>query len=406
MNKLNDAIKCVEELKEEMINALINICKIPAIAPESNGQGEYKKAKFIESLLNEIGFDEIKWYNAEDKRVKYGIRPNIVAKIFGEGEETLWIVSHMDIVPEGDLKDWKTEPFNPVVKDGKIYGRGVEDNGQELIASLYAVKALKKLGLKPKKTICLTMVADEETGSKYGIQYLLKQNLFKKDDLIIVPDFGNEKGDVIEIAEKSILWLKITTTGKQCHASMPEEGNNAHRAGAKLLLEIDKNLHKIFNERDSLFSPPYSTFEPTKKEANVPNVNTIPGKDVFYIDCRYLPNYKAEEVIREVENTARKVEKETNTKIEIEIIQNQSSLPTSKNSKVVKELTKAINTALDIKPKPIGIGGGTCAAFFRNVGYEAVVWYTSFETAHQANENIKIDNLVNDAKVYVALYLQ
>lgn len=406
MNQLYNALKSVEELKDEMTNALIYICKIPAVGPESKGQGELEKAKFIEGLLNEIGFDEIKWYNAEDKRVKSGIRPNIVAKIYGESDEIIWIVSHIDIVPTGDLKDWNTDPFNPIVKDGKIYGRGVEDNGQELIASLYAVKALKKLGLKPKRTIALVFVADEECGSKLGIQYLLKQNLFNKNDLFIVPDFGTPEGNQIEIAEKSILWLKITTHGKQSHASTPDDGNNALRAGVKFLLEVDKELHKIFNERDSLYSPPYSTFEPTKKENNVPNVNTIPGIDVFYIDCRFLPNYKIDEVVLEVKNTAAKIGKETDTKIEVEVVQQNSSLPTSKDSKVVKEFAKAIDTALGIKPKVMGIGGGTCAAFFRNAGFDAICWNTSCETAHQANENIKIDNLVNDSKVYLALYLQ
>lgn len=403
---MQDVLKSIEDLEDEMVNSLSNICKIPALGPESDGQGELEKAKYIEGLLNEIGFDEIKWYNAEDERVESGIRPNIVAKLYGESDETIWIVSHTDIVPTGDLKDWDTDPFNPVVIDGKLYGRGVEDNGQEGIASLYALKALKKLGLKSKRTIALVFVADEETGSKYGIQYLLKQNLFNKNDLFIVPDFGTPEGNQIEIAEKNILWLKITTHGKQSHASTPDEGNNAHRAGAKFLLEVDKKLHKIFNERDSLYSPPYSTFEPTKKENNVPNVNTIPGIDIFYIDCRFLPKYRIDEVVLEVKNTAEKIAKETDTKIQVEIVQQNSSLPTSKDSKVVKEFTKAIDTALGIKPKLIGIGGGTCAAFFRNNGFDAVVWNTSCENAHQANEYIKIENLVNDAKVYLALYMQ
>ena len=406
MLPISDALKNVDLLKDEMVNSLANICKIPAVGPESDGQGEYEKAKFIEELLNEIGFDEIKWYNAKDKRVETGIRPNIVAKLYGETEETIWIVSHMDIVPTGDLNDWDTNPFEPVIIDERLYGRGVEDNGQELIASLYAVKALKELGIKPKKTIALVFVADEETGSKLGIQYLLTQDIFNKNDLYIVPDFGCPAGNEIEIAEKNILWLKVTTHGKQSHASTPDDGNNAMRAAAKFMLEVDKELHKIFSERDSLYSPPYSTFEPTKKENNVPNVNTIPGIDIFYIDCRFLPNYKIDDVVIEVKNTAGKIAKETDTKIEIEVVQQNSSLPTSKDSKVVKELMKAIDTALGIKPKLIGIGGGTCAAFFRNNGFDAAVWNTCEEFAHQANENIKIDNLVKDAKVYLTVFMQ
>jgi len=66
------------------------------------------------------------------------------------------------------------------VKDGKIYGRGSEDNGQSLVASLYAVKALMNLGIRPKRTIILAFVSDEETGSKHGLEWLMKERVMKK----------------------------------------------------------------------------------------------------------------------------------------------------------------------------------------------------------------------------------
>lgn len=80
----------------------------------------------------------------------------------------------------------------------------------------------------------------------------------------------------------------MTVYGKQAHASLPELGLNAYRLGSELTLEIDRKLHETFNYEDPLFIPPRSTFEPTKVEPNVGNVNTIPGKHVFYIDCRIL----------------------------------------------------------------------------------------------------------------------
>ena len=101
----------------------------------------------------------------------------------------------------------------------------------------------------------------------------------------MVPDSGNPEGSLIEIAEKSILWLGFKTTGKQCHGSKPQLGINAFSAASYLVTKLTK-LHKIFDAVDPLFDPPVSTFEPTKKEANVGNINTIPGEDVFYMDCR------------------------------------------------------------------------------------------------------------------------
>ena len=215
----------------------------------------------------------------------------------------------MDIVPPGELAQWKGDPFKAWVEGGKIYGRGVEDNQQDMVASLYAVKAFHEEGLKPNYDIGIALVADEETGSEKGIDYVLSHShAFRKQDLIVVPDAGNEEGTMIEVAEKSLLWLKFRTEGKQAHGSTPEKGINSFRAASFLVTELNK-LYNTFPDKDPLFDPPISTFEPTKKESNVPNINTIPGEDVFYMDSRILPRYTIEEVIRAINTTTTKIER-------------------------------------------------------------------------------------------------
>ena len=90
---------------------------------------------------------------------------------------------------------------------------------------------------------------------------------FRKDDLILVPDGGTKEGNFIETAEKSILWFKVHTKGKQCHASRPEKGLNAHRIGIKCALALDTFLHKKYSLKNSVFNPPSSTFERPKRES-------------------------------------------------------------------------------------------------------------------------------------------
>jgi succinyl-diaminopimelate desuccinylase len=213
----------IENLKGEMVQALMELISIPAIAPENGREGEYEKSEKLFQILASIGFDKILRVDAEDKRVPTGKRPNIIAYFHGESDaERLWIITHLDVVPSGEESFWTiTKPFKPTIKDERVYGRGSEDNGQSMIASIYAVKALKRLGIKPKRTVALAFVADEEQGSKYGIQHLINHGLFRKEDLIVVPDSGNENGSFIEIAEKSALWFRIRTIGKQTHASNP-----------------------------------------------------------------------------------------------------------------------------------------------------------------------------------------
>jgi succinyl-diaminopimelate desuccinylase len=396
----------IERQKNEMAQTLMELIRILAIAPENSGEGESRKAEKLIGTLEAVGFDKIEHFDADDERVPSKKRPNVVAYCYGENKaEKLWIISHLDVVPPGEESLWTiTKPFEPTIKEERIYGRGSEDNGQSMVASIFAVKALKNLGIRPKRTVALAFVADEEQGSTYGIQYLIKQGLFKKDDLIIVPDGGNENGSLIEIAEKSALWFRVHTIGKQTHASRPNKGLNAHRIGMEYALALDKMLHAKYSLKDEYFDPPESTFEPTKKDKNVDAVNIVPGEDTICFDCRILPNYNVEEVLNDIHGLAEEFEKKTGATIKIEVLQKSvAPKPTDASAKIVGMLTEAIKKIRGVEPKVGGIGGGTCAAFFRKIDAPAVVWSTIDETAHQPNEYTKIENLINDAKIYAFL---
>ncbi|MBO3763044.1 MAG: M20 family metallo-hydrolase [Candidatus Brockarchaeota archaeon] len=392
----------IESYRSDATKFLSNLISYEAIAPENGGKGEWEKANFIQAFLEKMGFDEIERYDAQDDRVPSKRRPNIVAKYFGENKEkTLWFVSHMDVVPPGALSLWKTNPFQAFIEDEKIYGRGTEDNGQAIVSSIFALKALVDLKIKPKFNVALAVVSDEETGSKYGIEHLIKSGLFKKEDLVVVPDAGNEEGSAIEVAEKSILWLKFSVTGKQTHASTPNKGINASLLGMKLGIEVYEMLKLKYNYYDNLFDPPLSTFEPTKKETNVENINTIPGRDVFYFDCRILPSYNVDEVLSSIRKFCSFYEQIYPVEVRVEeVARSEAPPPTSATSEVVQRLKQSIKLVKGIEARVVGIGGGTCAAHFRKSGIQAAVWMTSDSTAHQPNEYCKLSNLVNDAKVF------
>lgn len=396
----------IDKLRGEMVETLMEFVRVPAIGPENGGDGESKKAAKLANTLASMGFDKIEEHDALDERVPSKKRPNVIAYTGGEKtSETLWIVTHMDIVPAGEESLWTvTKPFEPIVKDGKVYGRGSEDNMQSMFASIFAVKALKNLGIKPKRTVALCFVADEETESEFGIRYLIRKGLFKPSDLVVVPDGGNADGSFIEIAEKSVLWFRIRVLGKQTHASTPGKGLNAHRIGIQYALALDKMLHEKYSEKDEYFEPPENTFEPTRKEKNVDAVNIIPGEDVAYFDCRVLPRYDIMKVFGDIQNAAKDFEKKTGARINVEIVHKTiAPKPTSANARIVTMLEQALMRVRGKKPTIGGIGGGTCAAYFREANIPAVVWSTVEEIAHQPNEYTIIENLVNDAKIFAYL---
>lgn len=399
----------IEALENQMIDFQKHITAIPALSPVNGGEGEWDKAMYIKEFLEENGISDIQQIDAPDQEAKNGKRPNLIARIKGKSaQKTVWLMTHMDVVPEGDLKKWDSDPWEMVEKGGKIYGRGSEDNQQSLTGSIFTAIAFKQEGIQPAYDLGLILVADEETGSGLGLDYIMEKHsdLIDKEDLIIVPDAGEPDSAMIEIAEKSIVWFQFTTKGKQAHASLPNKGINAFRAASNLVVRLEK-LHEIFDEKDDVYDIPYSTFEPTKKTANVPNVNTIPGEDVFCLDCRLLPHYKVDDLMKEVRKICDSVEKDFNVKIEFETPQLLQAPPaTPVDSEIVGRLKKAIKEVYGVDAKPMGIGGGTVAASFRKVNLPVAVWSTIDDVCHQPNEYAIISNMVNDAKVFAHVCLQ
>ncbi|GAB1458123.1 M20 family metallo-hydrolase [Spirochaetota bacterium] len=344
METIQKALDYLDKAEAGVIELEKLLTSIPALAPESGGDGEWKKAEALEAWLRKQGMTQIEHHDAPDDRVSAKKRPNLVVTIPGkEKGKRLWIMAHTDVVPEGDRSLWDTEPFEAVVKGGKIYGRGVEDNQQGLVSSVFAALALMKHGIVPEHDVKLLFVADEEFGSVFGIQWLLaNRNLFEKDDLIVVPDSGSSDGSEIEVAEKNVCWLKLVTKGKQCHASRPDDGANAFLANCDLALRLNAMERDVFSAKNPIFVPDRTTITPTKKDANVPNINTVPADDSFYVDMRILPQYSIDEVLAEAAKRARVVESIYGVKVSIEVVQRNESPPTAVDAPVVLLLKEAI----------------------------------------------------------------
>ena len=408
MSRIDEIFMRIDGCRDEIISLQRDLTSRVALGPVNGGTGEHEKAEYLKGKLKELNPDHLEEIKAPDARAEKGYRPNLLARWEGKKSgPAVWVLSHTDIVPPGDLALWDGNPYEAMVEGDKIIGRGVEDNQHGIVSSLLAVKAVLETGGRPWRSMALALVADEETGSEYGLDYVLGNHphFFKPEDLIIVPDGGNENGTMIEVAEKSMLWIKFTILGKQCHASTPERGKNSLYAAARLIVELGA-LKKQFCAKDDLFKPPVSTFEPTKMEANVPNVNTIPGRDVFHMDCRILPDYKVEQVLAFAENSAKALAAELQVSIQVEPVYRQEAAPpTPGNAPVVQALKKAVKKVKGLEARPMGIGGGTVAAFFRRAGLAAAVWASESDTPHQPNEYCLISNIMADAKVFASIFL-
>ena len=182
--------------QEPLKAALIELVRIPSVC--AGEAGGYPFGEAIDQALRkalqiaaELGF-----------RTQYGDGGYYGFAEIGEGEELLGILGHLDVVPPGNLQDWDHDPFDPVEKDGMLYGRGTQDDKGPLMAALYAVKALLDAGVKFNKRIRFIFGSDEETLWRCINRYKEKEEL---------PDMGFSPDARFPLifAEKGLLQLHL-----------------------------------------------------------------------------------------------------------------------------------------------------------------------------------------------------
>ena len=188
--------------------ALIELVRIPSVCDE--GGGGYPFGEAIDQALRkalqiagELGF-----------RTQYGEGGYYGYAEIGEGTEMLGILGHLDVVPPGKLKDWDRDPFDPVEKDGMLYGRGTQDDKGPMLASLFAVKALMDAGVKFNKRVRFIFGTDEETLWRCI-------NRYKENEEMPGMGFSPDSRFPVTYAEKGLLQLQ---SGRQ-----QRERDEAHR---------------------------------------------------------------------------------------------------------------------------------------------------------------------------------
>lgn len=394
----------IERQTDTLVTLQRELVKLIAIAPCFGGAGEGQKADFLEQWFASNGFPATKRLAALQDGIP---RPNLLLKIGGrDRSRTLWFVSHLDVNPPGEISLWKSDPFVLRVEGDKLVGCGVEDNHQGIVASTMAAMALLQQGIEPACDIGLLFVADGTGSSIWGLRYLMEQHRdqFGRDDAFIVTDNGNEDGSLIVVAEKAILWLKIKVVGKQVHSSTPHLGKNALVSSSHMIVKL-RSLYDKLDMRNPIYDPPMSTFEPTRGEINASDIGFIPGEDVFYLDCRVIPEISVEDVLGQIRLITEEISRVNRVVVNIEVVRREDGSSTEPENPVVVQLTKAIKRVYGVDARPKGIGRETLASYIRKAGFTAIAWSKMDDTARRPNEYVWIQNIIGDSKVFAAMMM-
>lgn len=316
-------------------------------------------------------------------------RPNILGYL-GQGEPSVAIIAHLDVVPAGS--GWKSDPFSARVRDGRIYGRGALDNKGPYAAAWAGVKAILESSLPFKGTIILGAVADEERGSRLGMEFLLKKGF--SPSFAIIPDGG--KIDKAVIGEKGLIWLKISSRGKAAHACNPEKGENAIYEVVDFLSAVrdyrfEGDFHPLFNE------PTLNLGRIEGGEAP----NMVADKCEAILDIRYPLGMKGNDIVAQLKNLAEK----KRVKIEMERVNFSQPHIVEENSPLVEAFSKA-GKRMGMNLRLATMGGNSIAKNLYFKGIPSITHSPAEEDlTHQANEYVKVDNLVRCAKLWAgAIY--
>jgi len=326
----------LEQIKSaEIVKLLSELVAKDTVNPPGN---EYRAARIVE---REFKKSKIKYKKFEKTKG----RTNIIGYI-GKGKPSLFFAAHSDTVPV-DV-GWKTDPFKLVKKGSRLYGLGTSDNKGPLACLIVLAKVLKKHEKKLKGQVLISAVADEETGSKEGIHYLIDNKI--KPDYAIIPDVSSSMKN-IDIGEKGRLVLRISSYGKQAHGSRPYEGVNAIYKMMDLL-KVLKNF-KLRYRKHKLFTPPTINIGMISGGSAL---NSVPSLCHITLDIRYLPKQIPRKIINELKTLIKKVD----GKYKIEVLDG-GSVPTeiSPDNVLVRSIKSNTKKVLNKAPVPDGISGGT-----------------------------------------------
>ncbi len=324
-------------------------------------------------------------------------RTNIIGYI-GKGKPRLIIACHLDTVPAG--QGWNSNPFKARVKGGRIYGRGAADNKGPLAGALIAGGMLKKLEPRLKGQVMIACIADEERGSKFGMKYLLGERKIDAE-YAIVPDIEHEM-KAIDVAEKGLLFLKVTSIGKQAHGSSPDKGISAIWSMIDFLRLLKD--HRMKTGKHELLSEPTVNLG-VIKGGSAPNM--VPAECEAQIDIRYLPTQDADEIIRDMRGLLAKAERSNpGARFRLDVIDSQKPVYVGKDNELVRLIQKYAMDVTGREAAPVGISGTTLVKPLVEKGILAVGFSPGKGVAHMADEFIPVGELVDFSRILCAVCLE
>jgi succinyl-diaminopimelate desuccinylase len=403
-------LKRVEEIGSEMISFLQELIRIPTVNPP--GEHYVVNAELIGGKLREFGY-QTHYIAAEGchEHTEQYPRLNVLGRMEGSRKRPcLHFNGHFDVVPVGE--GWTVDPFAAEIQDGKLYGRGASDQKAGIAASIFAIEAIRRSGLRLQGTVEQSGSVDEESGGFAGVAHMAKLGWISDDktDFVIITEPTNV--DRLFLGHRGVYWFKVTTHGRIAHGSMPHLGISAVDHLVDFLYDVNHQLKPSLAQRKTAVpvEPPGSRY------ASI-NVNAIFGgqpeegmqtpcvvdRSGAIFDRRFLAEENFDDVRGEVKALLEQLQgKNPDFKYNMEDMMIVQPVQTDPNCQLVSTISESLEQIFGRPPK-LAASPGTYDQkhVVRTGNVQQCIAYGPgiLDQAHLPDEYVLIEDVITSAKV-------
>jgi len=367
-------------IRHPSIELLNDLVRRPSVTPEDAGCQDILAAR-----LSALGF--------ECETMTFGEVTNLWARR-GSTSPVLCFAGHTDVVPPGDEDEWDTDPFEPVARDGFIYGRGSADMKSGLAAMTVALEEFVAAHDDHDGSLAVLITSDEEGRARDGTLKVIEALQVRKEHIdwcvLGEPSSQNELGDVVRVGRRGSLSGMLTVRGVQGHVAYPQLSDNPITRFAPVLAE----LHTIEWDTGNDFFPPTS-FQVVDIRAGIGFPNVTPGELSARFNFRYSTVWNYTRLKARVHDVFDEYD------IAYDLKWHLSGEPfLTQPGKLIDAVSQAVTESTGKSPE-LSTGGGTSdGRFISPAGTDVVELGPVNATIHKVNEHVKIDDVVTLTSMY------
>ena len=372
-----------KKMQSELVAILSDLIALPSPYPPGTS---VEICAYTAKRLKKAG------YKVEIATHKKGV-DNVVARMKGKAKgPVIAFNAHVDTVGVGERSNWKSDPYKALVKGGLVYGLGAGNCKGSMAVQIWIAEEIARRGGPASGELIFTFVADEENLGPEGMEYLRKSGKVRPDALIL----GAQTENNLIVAERGVMWARLTTKGRAAHAGNPAAGDNAILRMMRLVGALSSYYDKALKSRVS---------GAMKSTVNIGmfhgghNTNVVPSACTVEIDRRLLPNEKVKDAFKELKKVVDGVG-EQKSMYAVEFLTGTNGFFAPENGAAVGAFEAAVKAHSRRKVKFLNATGVSDGRYYADDGIEIINFGPgSGAQGHAANESVPVAEMVDAAHI-------